>query len=272
MRKSPVEISVSKVRRQLNRLIVIDNRSPVIFQHSRHIGTVIISVNEVRSQSYHLIQVLSDNFIIHRTHFLDSSATRHIRFGSLFSLLIFQLFATNQCTHEIGREEISVQQYRLSQVGNRTGEILYQIKVNGTGKTLRSTLVIVHNSRCMRINQGKMEFHLFFRQRGLHICNTDTLRKYIRQIQVFNKLMEIHRTLHFARLFIISQGKHRFQFYVHILILYASAIITCIALIRFRIIGNHNLAIVVHVLVRLLTSLSSLSSPFSPLWFSLSLF
>ena len=71
--------------------------------------------------------------------------------------------------------------------------------------------------------------------------------------------MEIHRTLHFARLFIISQGKHRFQFYVHILILYASAIITCIALIRFRIIGNHNFAIVVHVLVRLLTSFSFLA-------------
>ena len=34
MRKSPVEISVSKVRRQLNRLIVIDNRSPCLLYTS----------------------------------------------------------------------------------------------------------------------------------------------------------------------------------------------------------------------------------------------
>ena len=69
--------------------------------------------------------------------------------------------------------------------------------------------------------------------------------------------MKVHRTLHVTHLLIISQSEHRFQFYIYVLILHTSTIITCIALFSFGIIGNHYLTIVIHILIRFLTGLLS---------------
>ena len=102
-----------------------------------------------------------------------------------------------------------------------------------------------------------MHLHLFFRQWSFHICDTKTFRKYTRTVQVFNIFVEVHRTFHVTHLLIISQSEHRFQRYIYILILHTTTIITCIALFGFRIIRNHYLTIVIHILIGFLTGLLS---------------
>ena len=136
MSQSTIEVSVCKIRIQLDRLIIVDNCSPVIFQHGRNISTIIICIYKVRSQIYHLIQIFSHHLIIYCGNlFTLIIARNNICFDSLFSLLIFQLFTTNQCTHKICREEITIQQDCLSQIRDCTREVLHQIKINCTGKT-----------------------------------------------------------------------------------------------------------------------------------------
>ena len=105
MSKSAVEISVSKIRIQFNSLIIICNSRPIILQHGRHIGTIIICINKIRSKINHLIQIFSYHLIIYRSYLFTCIITRNICIGSLFSLLIFQLLATDKRTHKICRKK-----------------------------------------------------------------------------------------------------------------------------------------------------------------------
>ena len=119
MGKASIKVSIRKIRIQLDRLVIIGNSSPVVLQHSRDIRTVIVSINKVRRQIDHLVQVFPYYFIINRSN-LFTFITWNIRFGGLFRLLIFQLLTADKRTHKISREEITVQQNRLCQVSHST--------------------------------------------------------------------------------------------------------------------------------------------------------
>ena len=107
----------------------------------------------------------------------------------------------------------------------------------------------------MGIDQGKMILHLFLGQRSLHVGDVQRLWQLFRQIQLIDCLIEVDRFLDFTNFLIISQRIHGLQLDHHISILHTSTVIAGVTLGRFRVVGNHNLPIVFHVLVRLLAGL-----------------
>ena len=175
---------------------------------------------------------------------------------SFFGFLILQLLTAHQSSHKVSREECIVQQDGLCQVVNRACKILYKIKIERTGKTFRSTLLIFHNGRSMGIDQCKMELNLLFGQRRFHISKTQTLREYTRLVQFVNVSMIVHRTLHITHLLIISKCKHRFGLDIHVTILYSTPVIALVLPFLFRIVCYHYLTIVIHIFIRLLTCLA----------------
>ena len=108
----------------------------------------------------------------------------------------------------------------------------------------------------MWVYQSKMEFHLFLRQWSLHISDAQRLREQFRMIQLLDILMEMNDTFHLAWFLIIGQRIHRLHLDRYIPVLYTSAVITLIFLILLRVISNHNLPVIVHILIGLLTRLA----------------
>ena len=102
-----------------------------------------------------------------------------------------------------------------------------------------------------------METHLLFCQRRLHIGDSQRLGKQFRMIQFIDVLMIVHYPLHIAQLLIVGQRIHRFELDSYIPILHTPTIVALVTLIGFRIIRYHNLAIVLHILIRLLTGLTA---------------
>lgn len=79
-------------------------------------------------------------------------------------------------------------------------------------------------------------------------------------IELVDIFMIMHHTFHITQLFIISQRIHRLELDSHVTVLHTSAIIALVTLVGFRIIRNHNLAVVLHVLVGLLTGFAVILS------------
>ena len=81
------------------------------------------------------------------------------------------------------------------------------------------------------------------------------MRQYLTVVQIVNRLKEINLASDIINSFVIGQCKHRLRQNIHILILYASAIIGLVFILIGVIIGNHDFPIIVHVLIGLLAGL-----------------
>ena len=64
VRQPTVKVCFSKIGTQLNRFVIIRQGGTVILQQRRHIATVIIAINKIRSQLDNVVQVILHNFII----------------------------------------------------------------------------------------------------------------------------------------------------------------------------------------------------------------
>ena len=262
MRQSTVKVCFSKIGAQLNRLVIIRQGGTIILQQRRHIATVIIAIDKIRSQLDNVVQVILHNFIIDGHHFwlLHFRCTRSGAFTHCgFGLFIFQLLITHQSTHKVCRKESVVQQDTLCKVIYGTGKILNQIEVQTSHETFLGVLLVSHHIRRMSVYQSKVKAYLFLRQRSFHIGDAQWLREQFRMVQFLNILMIMYDTLHIAQFLIISQSIHRLELDGHIPVLYTSAIIALITLVNFRIVRYYNFPIIFHILVGFLTGLPAIS-------------
>ena len=204
-----------------------------------------------------MIQIFSHNIIIQGGYFrliLTVNRSSGNTFGQTgFRLLIFQLLITHQRAHKVSREEFIIQQNGLRKVIYRTGKILNQIEIKSAQKTFLGILIIGYDIRSMGIDQSKMEFHLFFRQRSFHISNTQRFREQFLMIQLLNIFMEMNNALHLTRFLIICQCIHRFHLNGYVPVLNTTAVVALIFLVFFRIISNHDFPVILHILIGFLT-------------------
>ena len=263
MRQPAIEIRFGEVGIQFDCLIVISQRRTIVFQHGRYIAAVIITVNEVRSQPDDVIQIILHDIVIHRCHFrllhllrAGNSSLAHAG----FRFLVLQLLVAYQSTHKVRREESIIQQDTLREVVYGTRKVLHQIEIQSAHKTFSGILAVRHDIRCMGVYQREVETHLLFRQRRFHIGDTQWLGEHLRVIELVDIFMIMHHTFHITQFFIISQRIHRLELDSHVTVLHTSAIIALVTLVGFRIIRNHNLAVVLHVLVGLLTGFAVILS------------
>ena len=128
MCQAAIEISIRKFRVQLDGSVIINNCRTIVFQDRKHITSIIISIDKIRSQLNHLVQIALYHFIVRSFHgtLLSRTGFQIILF---FHLLVFQLLITDESTVEINREEMIFYNNSLIQIFNGTCKILHQIKV-----------------------------------------------------------------------------------------------------------------------------------------------
>ena len=57
MCQAAIEISIRKFRIQLDGSVIINNCRTIVFQDRKHITSIIISIDKIRSQLNHLVQI-----------------------------------------------------------------------------------------------------------------------------------------------------------------------------------------------------------------------
>ena len=112
----------------------------------------------------------------------------------------------------------------------------------------------------MGVYQCEVETYLLFCQRRLHIGDAQRFGEQFGVIQLVYILVIMHGTFYVAQLLIIGQRIHRFELDSHVTVLHTAAIVALITLFHFRIIRNHNLAVIIHILVGLLTGFAVILS------------
>ena len=263
MRQATVEIGFGKVGIQSDCLVVIRQCRTVIFQQRQYIAAVIITVNKIGRQLDDMIQIIFHNIVIHcryfrLLYFLRTGNGTLVHAG--FRFLVLQLLVAHQSTHEVCREESIIQQDTLRKIVYGTCKVLHQIEIQTAHKPLSGIFFVCHNIRCMGVYQCEVETYLLFCQRRLHIGDAQRFGEQFGVIQLVYILVIMHNTFYVAQLLIIGQRIHRFELDSHVTVLHTAAVVALITRFHLRIIRNHNLAVVLHILVGLLTGLTVILS------------